>query len=283
MQRTLNPARQALVLGLLSLLSFHVFAQSAPKLTVGVLPNVSARILVTNYQPMRAYLARETGRQVEIATANGFRGFHEGTLRGDFDLVVTAANLGRIAQIDARWTPLAIYEPTIPAVLVTATDAGDNSPTRLRGKVLALSNPQSLVALRGLQWLQEQGLTAGRDFRVVHTPNEDSLGALIRSGEAPMAIMSGGEFRQIGEPVRKTLRVATEIGRVSGFWVMANPRLSADERRQLSTLLLAFPGSDDGKAFLNATGFQNIRAITSVDQSALDPFVQPTRVGLTPE
>jgi phosphonate transport system substrate-binding protein len=258
-------------------------AQSTPPLTVGVLPNVSARILVANYQPMRAYLARETGRPVEIATANGFRGFHEATLRGDYDLVVSAANLGRIAQLDARWAPLAIYEPTIQAVLVTATDAGDNSPTRLRGKVLALSNPQSLVALRGLQWLQEQGLTAGRDFRVVHTPNEDSLGALIRSGEAPMAIMSGGEFRQIGEPVRKTLRIATEIGRVSGFWVMANPRLSADERRQLGTLLLAFPGSDDGKAFLKATGFQNIRAITSAEQSALDPFVQPTRAGLTPE
>lgn len=258
-------------------------AEPPSALTVGVLPNVSARVIVANYQPLRAYLGREFGRPVEIATANGFRGFHESTLRGDYDLVVTAANLGRIAQLDARWEPVAIYEPTIPAVLVTAADASDGAPSRLRGKVLALSNPQSLVALRGLQWLQEQGLAAGRDFRIVHAPNEDSLGALIRSGEAPMAIMSGGEFRQIGEPVRKTLRIAAEIGRVPGFWVMANPRLSADERRQLAASLLAFPESGEGKAFLKATGFQNIRALSATEQAALDPFVTATRTGLSGE
>ena len=69
----------------------------------------------------------------------------------------------------------------------------------MRGKTLAVANPQSLVVLRGLQWLREQGLQEGRDFKISRAGNDDSLGTLIRSGEAPMAMMSMGEFRQIGE------------------------------------------------------------------------------------
>lgn len=265
----------------LGVLPGSTHAQTVP-FTIGVLPNVSARVIIANYQPMRTWLGRELGQPVDVATAPDFRGFHERTLRGEYDLIVTAANLGRVAQLDGRWEPIAIYDPPIPALLVASADRREDSPAQLRGRVLALANPQSLVALRGFQWLQDQGLVAGRDFQTVQTPNEDSLGALIRSGEAPMAIMSMGEFRQIGEPVRQTLRVVTEFARVPGFWVMVNPKLAPAERQRMRTVLLAFPATEDGKAFFKLAGVQNIRDITAQEQAALDPFVATTRAGLSP-
>ena len=81
--------------------------------TIGVMPNLSARVILTNYQPMRAYFERELKRPVEIFTAGDLRSFSQQTQRGDFALAVTAANLGRLAQLDAKWEPLAIYEPQI--------------------------------------------------------------------------------------------------------------------------------------------------------------------------
>jgi phosphonate transport system substrate-binding protein len=258
-----------------------VLAQmSNPATTIGVLPNVSARVVIATYQPMRAYLSRELKTGVEIATATDFRSFHERTLRGEYDLVVTAANLGRVAQVDAKWTPIAIYDPAIPALLVTAADNKDTSIEQLRGKALALANPQSLVALRGYQWLQEQGLQSGRDFSVTRAPNDDSLGSLIRSGEAPMAIMSMGEFRQIGESTRKALKIEREFARVPAFWVLANPRLSMEDRHKLKSLLLGFAGTEDGQAFIKLSGFRGIRDLPPAEQETLDSFVGATRAGL---
>ena len=125
--------------------------QSTASFGIGVLPNVSARVILTSYQPMREYFERELKRGVDIATAPDFRAFAENTRRGDYHLVVTAANLGRVAQVDSNWHPLAIYDPKIPAILVALADNPNASVAQLRGKSLALANPQSLVALAGLE------------------------------------------------------------------------------------------------------------------------------------
>lgn len=256
-------------------------AQSpAQVFTIGVLPNVSARVILANYQPMRAYVERELKRKVEIATAADFRAFSAATLRGEYQMVVTAANVGRVNQLDAKWEPIAIYEPPIPGVLVAGVDNKNASADQIKGKSLAMSNPQSLVALRGLQWLREQGLQPDRDFKIVWGGNDDSLGTMIRAGETPLAIMSMGEFRAIGEETRKTLKIVTEFARVPGFLVMAGPQLAAAERQQLKSLILQFPATEDGKKFFALSGFANIREVTAAELTALDAFAEATRAGL---
>ncbi len=204
---------------------------------------------------MRAYFDSELKRKVEIATAADFRAFSTATMRGDYQLVVTAANVGRVNQIDGKWTPLAIYEPAIPGLLVAGAANTNASAEQLKGKSLALANPQSLVAPVGLKWLREQGLHADRDFKITRAGNDDSLGTLIRTGEAPLAIMSMGEFRAIGEEMRKQIKIVTEFAKVPGFWVIANPKLSAAEQQRVKALLLQFPKTDDGKKFFSLSGF----------------------------
>ena len=193
---------------------------------------------------------------------------------------MTAANLGRVAQVDSNWHPLAIYDPKIPAILVALADNANASVTQLRGKSLALANPQSLVALAGLEWLGGQGLRQGADFKTVIAANDDSLGAVLRTGEAPLAIMSMGEFRAKPEAMRNTLRVVTEIAKLPGFLVMANPGLPAAELKRLKTLILAFPQTDEGKKFFALSGFANIREVTEPELKTLDAFNDSTRQGL---
>lgn len=254
--------------------------QSTASFGIGVLPNVSARVILTSYQPMREYFERELKRGVDIATAPDFRAFAENTRRGDYQLVVTAANLGRVAQVDSNWHPLAIYDPKIPAILVALADNANASVTQLRGKSLALANPQSLVALAGLEWLGVQGLRHGADFKTVTAANDDSLGAVLRTGEAPLAIMSMGEFRAKPEAMRNTLRIVTEIAKLPGFLVMASPGLPAAEVKRLKTLILAFPQTDEGKKFFALSGFANIREVTEPELKTLDSFNDITRQGL---
>lgn len=275
--------RRALVWSGLSMLSASVSAQSiAPSgaLTLGVLPNVSARLLLGQYQPMREYLDQRLGQRVEIVTSADFRSFSERTLKGEFDLVVTAPNLGRIAQLDAGWDLLAVYEPKIPAIVVSLADNTDPSVAQLRGKSLAMANPQSLVALVALDWLQSQGLRTGTDFRTFLAANDDSLGAVLRSGEAPWAVMSLGEFRAKPESLRASLRIVREIARVPGFFVIANPALALPQRQRLKSMLLDFPATDAGKRFFELSGFSGIREPQDADLKFLDPFLEVTRRGL---
>jgi phosphonate transport system substrate-binding protein len=258
-------------------------AQSTQKpLVMGVLPNVSARALLTMYQPFRDYLQGTLKSPVEIATAADFRSFSTETKSGSYQLVVTAANLGAMHQIDDKWRPVAIYEPQIPGILVSAAGNVNNSVDQLRGKLLAVGNPQSLVVLRGLQWLRERGLEEGRDYRLTRSANEDSLGTLIRSGEAPLAMMSMGEFRAISENGRKELRVHTEFARVPGFLVMANPAMPAPQLEAIGRAILEFPDTEQGREFFKRSGFAGIRTLKAGELEALAPYVTPTRNALKP-
>lgn len=253
---------------------------AAPAFTIGVLPNVSARLILSSYQPMREYFERELKQRVEIATAPDFRSFSEQTLKGEYQMVIIAPNLGRVAQLDAQWEPLAIYEPGIPGVAVSLASNANNSPSQLKGKALALANPQSLVALVGMQWLRTQGMQVGSDFNTVVAANDDSLGAMLRSGETPWAIMSMGEFRAKPEAMRQSLRIVHEFARLPGFYVMGNPKLAPPVRQRLRSLMLQFPATEDGKRFFSLSGFSNIREITEADLKFVDPFNDITRKAL---
>ena len=277
---------RAVAVAALMIVTPAVGAQStpgaAPVFTIGVLPNVSARVILANYQPVREYFERELKRKVEIATAADFPAFNAATMRGDYQLVVTAANVGRVNQIDGKWEPVAIYEPPIPGLLVAGAANAKSAVEQVKGKSLALANPQSLVALVGLKWLHEQGLQPERDFKITRAGNDDSLGALIRSGEAPLAIMSMGEFRQINEETRKVLKIVTEFAKVPGFWLLVNPKMSAADKQRVQALLLQLPKTEHGQKFFTLSGFRNIREISAAEQKPLDEFLEQTRAGLGP-
>lgn len=253
---------------------------AVPELKFGVLPNVSVRVILSNYKPLREYLVRELKAEVEIVSAPDFAAYQARTQRGEYDIAVTAANLGRLAQLDHGYRPLAIYEPNIPALAIVSKANAPASLEALRGKVLALSNPQSLVALRGFAWLAEQGLRRDVDYRTVHVRNDDSLGRVLDTGEAPIAIMSAGEFRQIAPEMRDRLQVWNEFARVPGFLVIAKPTMPEAQQARIRTLLLAFPATEEGKAFATLAGVRGIRAVTAEELSGLDPYVAETRARL---
>lgn len=246
-------------------------------LRIGVLPNISARVLFANYEPFVRYIERTNGRPSELATAPNFKAFHENTVRGDYDLVITAANLGRVAELQGGLVSIAVYEPSIIALAITAKDRPLKSINDLRGKTVALSNPQSLVALAGHGWLRAGGLLEGKDYKTLHTPNDDSLGLALRSGETPLAIMSTPEFRQIGEDVKKDLTIFESFATVPGFFVLTKTKERGGDPEAMKNHLAAFAASKEGQQFFGTTGLKAIRPITDADRASVDPYVDPTR------
>ncbi len=261
--------------------SVHAQADTSA-LLIGAVPNLSARVVIAQYQPVRDYFQRTLKQSVEIATSTDFPTFSRETLKGNYSMVFTPANLGRLAQVDGGWIPLACLEPGIPAVLVGMANNLNSDPTQLSGKLLATSNPSSLVVLAGLNWLKGRKLEVGRDYTLSTVPNDDSLFAVLRSGEAPFAMMSKGEFMAKSENMRQATRIVSEMEIVSGFWILTNPKMPLAQRQRIRELLLAFPDSEEGKVFFESPGRSGLSAITDAQMKELDVYLESTRKALAP-
>jgi phosphonate transport system substrate-binding protein len=253
-------------------------------LALGLLPNIPAGALTQQNEPLKRYLERLNGNEVTLGIAANFRAHFESIMKGEYDLAVTASHFARVAQLDGKFVPIAIYEPRIPALLIGAKESGIAAATDLKGKMLVFQNPQSLVAMFATQWLRGQGLETGRDIEVKPVRTDIGAGRMILTGEAAGAIMSGGEFRQIPPADAERLRVVAELARIPNFVVLAHPRLGADVIARLRGQFHQLSAdAGDGAAFAKAAGVAKVVDADERQMAELDPYVEATRraMGLT--
>ena len=261
--------------------SFTAFGQAAkPEVLIGVVPNISARIINTNYQPMVDYFEKGLDRKVAVTTGTNFPNFYQRALANEFQIMVTAPNLARASQIDGNWEAVAVFEPEIPGLLVGLAGQKNNLEL-LRGKKLAVANPQSLVALSGINWLSSQGFVNGKDYEILRIANDDSLGISLKTGDAAFAIMSQGEFNAKDAELKKILSPINTFVKLPGFFIMVNASVTSADKQKMKTLILEFPKSEQAKQFFSLTGFTGLNPPTSEQLRFLDSFVGATRQGLT--
>jgi phosphonate transport system substrate-binding protein len=274
--------RKLIVILALAQFTFPSFGQSSSsEILIGVVPNVSARIINANYQPMAEYLEKSLGRKVAITTGTNFPNFYQRALANEFQLMVTAPNLARVSQIDGNWEAVAVFEPGIPGILVGLAGRQNNLEL-LRGKKLAMANPQSLVALASINWLSSQGYINGKDYEILRIANDDSLGISLKTGDAPFAVMSQGEFNAKDPELKKILSPVNTFVRLPGFFIMVNATVPNTEKQKIKTLIMDFPKSEQAKQFFSLTGFTGLNAPNNEQLRFLDGFVIPTRQGLSP-
>lgn len=254
-------------------------AQSMAPLEMGLLPNISARALLSQYQPLREYLARVLQRPVHLSTASDWSVFHQRMASTEYDLVATAPHMARLAQLDHGWQPVVQMLPDVKCLLVFAAARPIASVAELRGKAVLLPNPQSLVALHGMGWLATMGLRSGQDFSIVRASTDDNAGNALMRGDATAALISANELKAMPETVRNALRILTAFAEVPGFMILASARTDAAMLWQIRQHLLAFAvaGSTEAAAFMRATGVTGIGEIAPGVLPSMDVYVQATR------
>ncbi len=258
---------------LVILVSLPSQAATGEALRIGLLPTVSARTLITNYQPLRIHLERELQRPVVLLTAPDFKTFHRDTVAGHFDLVVTAAHLARLAQMEHGMQPLATYRATNRAILVMAKSRPVRSPQELRGHKLAIFDPLALVVLNALQWLGEQGLQAGRDYQVLDTPSHNSVAYSVVNGESLMGVTAPAGMRQFPPDLLEKIQVHVELPPVPALIWVAHPRVGAQAER-IKAALLRIPDTPEGQQFIAATAYLGLREVSADELRSLDPYAR---------
>lgn len=254
------------------------WAAGSPPLTIGLLPTLSPRVLLANYQPVRVYLERELKRPIEMRTAVDFSSFHRATMAGDYDLILTAPHLARLAQIEGRFKPLTTYTATNRAVLIMAKDRPVRALSEVRGKSVAVFDEHALVVLQGLRWLAERGLKANLDFRVLEPHSHNSVAHSVLSGESVLGITAPAGVRQWTDEYREKLAVYAELPEQIAIIWMVPPGMEAKLTRQIQSALLHLADSPEGKQFFEKTGYKGMREVDEKEMRKLDSYAKEISV-----
>ena len=254
----------------LLLLSSPKLAADDQPLIVGILPTLSPRVLIGNYQPFRTYLEQNLKRPVEMVTAKNFTAFHQNTLAGNYDVVVTAAHLARLAQVEGRFVPMATYQSMNRAVLLTSRATPLKSVAQLKGSTIATLDRSALIVSQTLLWLEDKQLQLGKDFKLLETSSHNSAAYSVLSGESTLAIVSPAGVKQMPPDIQEGVQVFASLPPLPALMWLGNPRISS-EVPLLKTVLLGFsPQLPQGKQFFDKTGYQNMREITEEEMKSLD-------------
>ena len=243
-------------------------------LQIGVLPTLSARVLLKNYQPLQIYLERTLKRPVELTTAPDFKTFHFNTIEGKYDVVVTAAHLARLAQTEAKYEPLAGYKAANRAVLLEAKDQPLRSIQDLKGKALAFGDRNALVVSQTLNYLREQGLREGLDYTLLEIQSHNSAAYSVQNHQSALGITSPSGYKNIPDSIKDNIKIFATLPELPSLTWMAHVRMASDIPRIKAALLGFTPDLEEGRQFFETTGYIGIREVTSDEMKALDPYAQ---------
>ena len=247
-------------------------------LVLGVLPNIAPGTLLAQYESLKRYLERLNPQKVRVVVPPTFKAFVDAQMRGDYDLAVSAPHFARMAQADRNMIPLVMYEPRINGLFVVPLDSPVTGPRDVRDKVVAFANPQSLVAMYGVQWLRQGNLEAGKDYEAKAGRTDMGVGRMMLTGEAAAAVMSNGELRALPADESGRLRVVEVVARIPNFVIIAHPRVDRDRVARLKAQLKTFLADpEDGVPFAKASGVTGIIDADESQLRELDPYLAQTR------
>lgn len=245
-----------------------------PPLRFGIFPNLSARAIVLLYQPMREWLEKSLGQPVTIYSAPDFKTFLERTLNREYDLVIMAPHLARIAQTEADYQPLFSYSQELHAVLVAAKNSAIQSVEDLRGKTVALPDRLAVMPVLGIRVLRSYGLQPDVDFKLLYATSHSNSALAAQRGEAQAAIVGSAPFAQFPEELRDSLRVLAKSESIPNQFILAGPNLGVRQTDALRKALSGFAATPEGRRFLENNGFGGLKPATEAELRKMEPYAR---------
>ncbi len=267
----LGPLRSILCLLALLLAPASGFAQAAP-LTFGVFPYVSPGQLLEFHTPLKTYLEHQLKRPVDLVTAPDFVEFMERTRKGEYDLVLTAPHMGRLAETRDGYQRLVMTGHDVTGIFLVRQDSEIRQIADLKGKTLMVAQPISVIYQMTVAHLRKHGLEPGRDLTLIDTKTHNNALYAPARHEADASVTGILLWSKAEPALRAQLREIGHTDTVPGFLILAHERLGPATIKQLQKLLLAYPDTEEGRAYFSATDLKSFRRVDDKTMKALDPY-----------
>jgi len=222
-------------------------------LTIGLMPYLSTRTLLANYQPIALALEQELQQPVQLVTAPDFDTYVKRVLDGDYDVALLAPHFARLAIRDYGYNALLMHKAPIRGVIVTARNKPLNNVDELRGQSIAIVDRSALLVIVGAVTLADEGLKEGSDYTFVETVSHSSALHNAASGKSRAALISYSTLVLASAELQRDAVVWRELSSIPGQFYIAHNRVAAARQKQVKAALLAFEKTPDGQQFFEKT------------------------------
>ena len=248
-------------------------ARAEQSIQLGVFPYVSPGQLVKFHNPLRAYIEETLGMKVSLVTAPTFKDFVARTREGQYDIIMTAPHLGKLAEVQG-YKRIAHTMHDVQGIYLVHKDSPIKNLSDLKGKIITLVGRAAIITQMVEHQLSSMGLEEGKDytFRITRTHN-NAMYAPLR-GESDASVTGIILFSRIGEEDRKNVRVIGKTPVAPGFVVMAGKNITDAQRQKLTDALVTFDTTEAGKEYFAATGLKKFDLIDDDEMASLEPYIQ---------
>ncbi len=249
-------------------------ADDKPPLTLGVFPYVTPVQLASFHTPLKDYLAKSLQRPVTLVTAPDFESFVERTRQGQYDIIITAPHMGRLAEIRDGYKRLTQTRHVVQGIFLTRKDSPIRKIEDLRGKTLMVAQKISIIYQMSEHLLRENGLVPGESVTIIETRTHNNAMQAPLRGEADASVTGTLLWRVLGEEQKGQMRVIGTTEEAPGFMLMANARLSAQDIAKIKKLLLEFHRVPGSEIYFSTTGYEKFEPIDDKVMKKLDPYTR---------
>lgn len=246
-------------------------------LSIGLMPYLSTRTLLANYQPIAQALEHELKQPVQLNTAPDFDTFVKRVIDGEYDVALLAPHYARLVTRDYGYTPLLLHKAPIRGVLVTSRNKPLYSTEELRGQTIAVAERSALLVIVGALTLSDEGIKEGKDYQFVESVSHSSALHSAISGKTRAALISYSTLLLAAPELQKDAVIWRELNTIPGQFYVAHSRIPLDRQKAIKAALLAFEKTPDGQQFFEKTKHGGFREPTREDGEFLDRLLPETR------
>lgn len=247
-------------------------AADRKELSLGLFPYVTATQLVQFHSPLKNYLSRTLDVEVNIVTAPDFESFMERTQKGEYDIILTAPHLGRLAEKRDGYQRLAMTLHRVEGLFLAKKDSPINSLNDLKDKKVMIAQRISVIYQMALHTLAQKGFVDGKNITIIETKtHNNALYAPLRD-EADVSVTGILLWETLGQEYKDKLKVIGHTNTVPGFVVMSHPGIPAKLKLKLQKAILDFEKTAEGKAYFESTRLKGFQPIDSKSMKELDAY-----------
>jgi len=258
----------------LVLVPHAAMASEKTPLVLGVFPYVSPVQLAAFHAPLKDHLAKSLQRPISLVTAPDFASFVERTREGQYDIIITAPHLGRLAETRDGYKRVVQTSHTVQGFFLARKDSGIHKIKDLKGKTVMIAQKVSIVYQMAEHTLRENGLVPGESVTIIDTrTHNNAIHAPLR-GEADASVTGKLLWYVLDDKQKEQLQIIGTTEEAPGFLVMAHPRLAAQDIEKIKKLLLDFHKVPGGESYFATNGFEKFQPVDDRAMKGLDPYTQ---------
>ena len=236
--------------------------------TVGVVPQFSARTLLSIWSPILQELERRTGHTFELRGSPGIAEFEGQCMAGEFDFAYMNPYHFIRASSARGYLPLVRdTAKNLRGILVVRKDAPIDDVAQLHGRAIAFPSPNALGASLMMRALLAREFRL--DFEPQYVESHDSVYLNVVIGRTEAGGGVGRTLAQQPPEVREQLRVLYTTPAVASHPFTAHPRVPEAVRRQVQDALIAMGESGPGREMLAKIPLGTAGAATDEDYAPL--------------